>query len=94
MLWASLLMQWIRICLPMQGTQVQSLVREDPTHRGITNLCRTTTEPVLQKPGAAATKAHAPQSPRSQQEKHHTEKPAQLGRDRGSLPPAEKPTQQ
>ena len=31
----SLVVQWLRICLPMQGTQVQSLVREDPTcHRG------------------------------------------------------------
>ena len=94
MLWASLLMQWIRICLPMQGTQVQSLVWEDPTHRGITNLYRTTTEPVLQKPEAAATKARAPRSPCSRQENHHTEKPTQLGRGRGSLPPAEKPTQQ
>ena len=27
----SLVVQWIRICLPMQGTQVQSLVWEDPT---------------------------------------------------------------
>ena len=25
--------QWLRICLPMQGTQVQALVREDPTRR-------------------------------------------------------------
>ena len=30
----SLVVQWLRICLPMQGTQVRSLVREDPTcHR-------------------------------------------------------------
>ena len=28
---ASLLVQWLRICLAMQGTQVQSLVWEDPT---------------------------------------------------------------
>ena len=28
---ASLVVQWPRICLPMQGTQVQSLVQEDPT---------------------------------------------------------------
>ena len=26
----SLVVQWLRIYLPMQGTQVQSLVREDP----------------------------------------------------------------
>ena len=33
----SLVAQWLRICLPMQGTRVQSLVREDPTcHSGAT----------------------------------------------------------
>ena len=31
--------QWLRICLPMQGTRVQALVREDPT-------CRRATKPV------------------------------------------------
>ena len=30
--------QWIRICLPTQGTQVQSLVWEDPTCHGATKL--------------------------------------------------------
>ena len=29
----SLVAQWLRICLPMQGTRVQALVREDPTCR-------------------------------------------------------------
>ena len=28
---ASLVAQWLRICLPMQGTQVRALVWEDPT---------------------------------------------------------------
>ena len=37
---ASLVAQWLRICLPMQGTQVQALVREDPTYRGATKLVR------------------------------------------------------
>ena len=32
----SLLAQWLRIRLPMQGTRVQALVREDPTCRGAT----------------------------------------------------------
>ena len=32
----SLVVQWLRICLPMQGTQVQTLVQEDPTCRGAT----------------------------------------------------------
>ena len=36
---ASLVAQWLRICLPMQGTRVQALVWEDPT-------CRRTTGPM------------------------------------------------
>ena len=35
----SLVAQWLRIHLPMQGTRVQSLVREDPA-------CRRATKPV------------------------------------------------
>ena len=31
-----LVVQWIRICLPTQGTQVQFLVWEDSTWRGVT----------------------------------------------------------
>ena len=34
-----LVVQWLRICLPMQGTRVRSLVWEDPT-------CRRATKPV------------------------------------------------
>ena len=37
---ASLVAQWIRIRLPMQETQVRSLVREDPTCRGATKPVR------------------------------------------------------
>ena len=33
---ASLVAQWLRICLLMQGTQVRALVWEDPTYRGAT----------------------------------------------------------
>ena len=36
---ASLVAQWLRILLPMQGTRVQALLREDPT-------CRRATKPV------------------------------------------------
>ena len=32
----SLVAQWLRICLPMQGTRVRSPVREDYTCRGAT----------------------------------------------------------
>ena len=35
----SLVAQWLRICLPMQGTRVRSLVQEDPT-------CRRATKPM------------------------------------------------
>ena len=38
--WASLVAQWLRVCLPMQGTQVWALVREDPTCRGATKRVR------------------------------------------------------
>ena len=33
---ASLVAQWLTICLPMQGTRVRALVWEDPTCRGAT----------------------------------------------------------
>ena len=33
---ASLVVQWLRICLPIQGTRVRALVWEDPTCRGAT----------------------------------------------------------
>ena len=34
--WTSLVVQWLRIRLPVQGTQVRALVWEDPTWRGAT----------------------------------------------------------
>ena len=37
---ASLVAQWLRIRLPMQGTRVRALVREDPTCREATKLVR------------------------------------------------------
>ena len=33
---ASLVAQWLRVCLPVQGTRVRALVSEDPTCRGAT----------------------------------------------------------
>ena len=47
--WASLAAQWLRICLPMQGTRVRALVWEDPTCHGATKPA-TTTEPARLKP--------------------------------------------
>ena len=37
--WTSLVVQWLRIRLPMQGTRIRALVREDPT-------CRRAAKPV------------------------------------------------
>ena len=34
--WTSLVAQWLRIHLPMQGTRVRALVQEDPTCCGAT----------------------------------------------------------
>ena len=36
----SLVVQWLRICLPMQGTRVQALVQEDLTCCGATKPVR------------------------------------------------------
>ena len=43
----SLVAQWLRICLPMQGTRVRALVREDPT-------CRATAKPMCHNYWACA----------------------------------------
>ena len=45
--WAFLVAQWLRILLPLQGTWVRSLVRENPT-------CRGATKPVSHNYGACA----------------------------------------
>ena len=44
---ASLVAQWLRIRLPMQGTWVRAPVREDPHAVEQLSPCATTTEPVL-----------------------------------------------
>ena len=38
--WASLVAQWLRVRLPMQGTRVRALVQEDPPCRGATKPVR------------------------------------------------------
>ena len=55
--WASLVAQRLRICLPMQGTRVRALVREDPT-------CHGATRPVSHNYLACASGACAPQQDR------------------------------
>ena len=54
---ASLVVQWLRICLPMQGTRVRALVWEDPT-------CHGATRPVSHNYWAYASGARAPQQER------------------------------
>ena len=54
---ASLVAQWLRICLPMQGTRVRALVWEDPT-------CHGATGPVSHNYWACASGACAPQQER------------------------------
>ena len=54
---ASLVAQWLGICLPMQGTRVRALVWEDPTYRGAT-------KPVSHNYWACASGACAPQRER------------------------------
>ena len=52
---ASLAAHWLRLCLPLQGTRVQALVREDPTCREarapqLLSLCSRAREPQLLSP--------------------------------------------
>ena len=47
---ASLVAQWLRIHLPVQGTRVRALVWEDPTCRGATKPVSHTTEPACLEP--------------------------------------------
>ena len=56
---ASLVAQWLRICLPIQGTRVRALVWEDTT-------CRGATGPVSHNYRACASGACAPQQERLQ----------------------------
>ena len=62
---ASLMAQWLRVRLPMQGPQVQALVQEDPTCRGATKP----REPQLLSPRATTTEARMPRACALQQEK-------------------------
>ena len=62
---ASLVVQWLRICLPMQGTRVRALVWEDPT-------CRRATKPVSHNYWACVSGACAPQQERLQWWEAHT----------------------
>ena len=73
----SVVAQWLRIRLPMQGTRVRALVREDPTCRGETkpvrhNYWACALEPASDNywsPRATTTEAHVPTACAPWQEK-------------------------
>ena len=59
--WTSLVAQWLRICMPMQGTRVWALVRENPTCRGTTNPMRHNYWACALEPASHNYWAHVPQ---------------------------------
>ena len=54
---------------PIQGTGVQSLIQENPNASEQPSPYSTTSEPLLQSPGATTTEAQAPRAHTPQQEK-------------------------
>ena len=55
------LAQWLRICLPIQGTQVRALVWEDPTFHGATKPVRHKYQACAPEPTSHNYWAHVPQ---------------------------------
>ena len=66
---ASLVAHWLRISLPMQGTQVRALVWEDPTCHGATKPMHHNCWACAIEPGGPTTEARKPRVPAPQQEK-------------------------
>ena len=60
-----LVVQWLGICLPMQGTWVRSLAWEDSTCPGATTEAAPTGTQALRSPGSAAREAAATRSLRT-----------------------------
>ncbi|KAJ8776863.1 hypothetical protein J1605_015040 [Eschrichtius robustus] len=61
---ASLVAQWLRICLPVQGTRVRALVREDPTCRGATKpMCHNFRACALEPPVLRNKRSHRNEKP-------------------------------
>ena len=82
--------QWLRICLPMQGTWVRALVQEDPTCSGATKpVCHNywacalepvshnywAHEPQLLSPRTTTTEVHHLEPVPCNKRSHHNEKP-------------------
>ena len=95
----SLVSQWLRICLPMQGTRVRSLVQEDPTCHGATKpvchnywacalgpTCCTywAWAPQLLKPTCLESVLHNKGSHRNEKPAHHNEEKPPLTTSRES----------
>ena len=59
----SLVVQWVRICLPVQDTQVQSLDWEYPRALEQLSLCSTTTEPAYLEPVLCNKRRHLSEKP-------------------------------
>ena len=79
---------WLSIQLPMQGTQVQSLVAEDPACHGETNqprepkqlsLCSGALEPQLPKPTHSRAQSH-----RDEKAMHHNQEQPPIATTRES----------
>ena len=84
---ASLVAQWLRICLLMQGTRARALVWEDPTCPEQLGPWATTTEPVRLEPVRRNKRGHDSERPA-----HHNEEWPPLAATRES-PSTETKTQ-
>ena len=84
-----LLIQWLRICLPMQGTWVGSLIEEDSTcHRQLEPMYHNHQacmlygcKPQLMGPCAMIAEACSPRAHSPQQRSHCSEKPVQCNEE-------------
>ena len=72
---ASLVVQWLRILLPMQGTRVRALVREDPTCRvpQLLRLRSRAPKPQLLKPARLELVPCSKRSHCNEKPAHHNE---------------------
>ena len=85
----SLVAQWLRIHLPMQGTRVPALVREDPTCRGATKPVRHNYRACALEPASHNYWAHVPRLLKPvclepvlhNKRSHRNEKPAHCSED-------------
>ena len=68
---ASLVAQWLRVRLPMQGTRVRALVREDPTCRGAAGPVSHGPEPARPEPVLHNGRGHNSERPAYRQKKEN-----------------------